>query len=32
VLLKTLEYLAEVDHGNVVVQDERLCGLEVECG
>ncbi len=32
VLLKTIEYLAEVDHGNVVIQDERLCGLEVECG
>lgn len=32
VLLKTIEYLAEVDYGNVVVQDERLCGLEVENG
>src|SRR5208337_4434352 len=32
VLLKTIEYLAEVDHGNVVIQDERLCGLEVKCG
>jgi len=32
VLLKTIEYLAEVDHGNVVIQDERLHGLEVENG
>ena len=32
VLLRTIEYLAEVDHGNVVVQDERLCGLEVQRG
>src|SRR5262249_37772176 len=24
VLLRTVEYLAEADHGNVVVQDERL--------
>lgn len=32
VLLKTIEYLVEVDHGNVVVHDERLCGLEVDRG
>jgi CRISPR-associated protein (TIGR03984 family) len=32
VRLTTIEYLAEVDHGNVVIHDERLCGLEVERG
>lgn len=32
VLLKTIEYLAEVDYGNVVIHDERLYALEVENG
>jgi CRISPR-associated protein (TIGR03984 family) len=32
VLLQSAEYLAEVEDGNVVVLDERLCKLEVERG
>ena len=32
VLLNTIEYLVEVDYGNVVVRDERLIALEVAGG
>lgn len=32
VVLKCVEYLTQAEHGNVIVFDERLCGLEVANG
>jgi CRISPR-associated protein (TIGR03984 family) len=32
VILHTIEYLVEAEHGNVIVADERLCRLEVTHG